>query len=75
MGTGSTSSDSDSSLLEEERWYQHLQRLRLVAAFTVTHIVAIAVVINTDPFYNKIPYHTSALSGMDWVCKLLNGHP
>ena len=79
MDTGSTSSDSDSdsdsSSLEEERRYQHCRRLRLVAAFTVAHIVATAVIIYTDPFYNKIPYHMSALSGMDWVCELLNSHP
>jgi len=23
----------------------------------------------------KTPYHTSALTGTDWVCELLNGHP
>ena len=46
-----------------------------MAAFTVIHIVATAAIIYTDPFYNKIPYHTSALSGEDWVCKLLNSHP
>ena len=78
MDTGSTSSDSDSdsdsSSLEEERQYQHCRRLRLVEAFTATHIAATPVVIYTDPFYNKIPYHTSALSGMHWVCELLNGH-
>ena len=46
-----------------------------MAAFTVAHIVATAAIIYTDPFYNKIPYHTTALSGVDWVCELLNGHP
>lgn len=23
----------------------------------------------------KTPYHTSALSGLDWVLELMNGHP
>jgi hypothetical protein len=46
-----------------------------MAALTVTHIVATAAIIYMSPFYNKIPYHMSALSGADWVCKLLNGHP
>jgi len=27
------------------------------------------------PLYKKTPYHTSALTGTDWVCKLLNRHP
>ena len=27
------------------------------------------------PLYDKTPYHTSALTGADWVCELLNGHP
>ena len=27
------------------------------------------------PLYNKTPYHTSALSGLDWVLELINGHP
>ena len=78
MDTDSTSSDSDSdsdsSSLEEERQYQHCRRLKLIAAFTVTHIVATAVIIYTGPFYNKIPYNASTLSGMDWVCELLNSH-
>ncbi|KAG2747862.1 hypothetical protein P692DRAFT_201663785, partial [Suillus brevipes Sb2] len=29
----------------------------------------------TNTYYNKQPYHTSALSGIDWVNELLNGHP
>ena len=28
-----------------------------------------------EPLFNKIPYHTSSLSGLGWVCELLNGHP
>ena len=34
-----------------------------------------AVVEYATPLYDKIPYHTSALSGEAWVLKLLNGHP
>ena len=26
-------------------------------------------------YYDKIPYHDSALSGATWVCELLRGHP
>ena len=34
-----------------------------------------AVVSFTTHLYNKIPYHTSALSGANWVIELLQGHP
>ena len=34
-----------------------------------------AVVSFTTCLYNKIPYHTSALSGANWVIELLQGHP
>jgi hypothetical protein len=27
------------------------------------------------PLYAKTPYHTSALSGENWVLELINGHP
>jgi hypothetical protein len=70
-----SSQDSDSSSLEEEKQHQHWRRMKLVAALTDAHIAATAVIISTDPLYNKVPYHTSALSGADWVCELLNGHP
>ena len=34
-----------------------------------------AVVEYATPLYDKIPYHTSALSGEAWVLELINGHP
>jgi hypothetical protein len=34
-----------------------------------------AVVEYATPLYDKIPYHTSALSGKAWVLELINGHP
>ena len=33
-----------------------------------------AIVEYATPLYDKIPYHTSALSGEAWVLELLNGH-
>ncbi|KAG2363387.1 hypothetical protein BDR07DRAFT_1483776 [Suillus spraguei] len=29
----------------------------------------------TDVYYDKEPYHTLALQGINWVNELLNGHP
>lgn len=72
--SASSNSDSDSLSLEEEKQFQCIRRLRLVAACTVAHIISTALIIYADPFYNKVPYHTLALSGADWVCELLNGH-
>jgi hypothetical protein len=70
----SRSSSSSSSEAEEER-YQHLKRVKVMAALTIANIVVTAALIYADPFYNKIPYHTSSLTGADWVLELLNGHP
>jgi hypothetical protein len=36
---------------------------------------AAAAVVYAAPLYDKTPYHTSALSGEDWVLELINGHP
>lgn len=69
------SRSSSSSLEAEEERYQHLKRIKVMAAFAVANIVATAALIYADPFYNKIPYHTSALTGANWVLELLNGHP
>ena len=49
--------------------------MKLMAALTIANIVTTAALIYANPLYNKIPYHTSALSGADWVLELLNGHP
>jgi hypothetical protein len=68
-------SDNDSSEAEDEQRYQRLKKIMFMAAFTLTNIVTTAALIYADPLYNKVPYHTSALSGADWVCELLNGHP
>jgi len=67
------SSDEDSSEVEEEQRHQHIRKMMFMAAFT-TDIIATAALIYADPLYNKVPYHTSALSGADWVRELLSGH-
>lgn len=52
------------------------QRLLLTwASAVVVQTVVAAVAIATDPAPDRIPYHTSALSGHDWVLELINGHP
>ena len=72
------SSDKDSSIrdsLDKEWQHQHVRKMMFMVAFTMANIITAAALIYTDPLYNKVPYHTSALSGTDWVQELLNGHP
>ena len=70
-----SSDDSSSSSVEDDRRHLHLKYMKLVAAATVANIVTTAAIICTEPLYNKIPYHDSALTGAAWVLELLNGHP
>src|ERR1700722_17796616 len=59
------SSDADSSVEEEQQQHQHVRKMIFAAAFTMTNIVATAALIYANPLYNKVPFHTSALSGAD----------
>ena len=51
------------------------RRLLIQAAAFFVNAVVLAVSLYAEPFYNKIPHHTSALSGHAWVQELLTGHP
>ena len=44
----------------------------------LTQLIAAIVPMLIDmlcPYYSKMPYYTSVLSGYGWVLELLNGHP
>jgi hypothetical protein len=45
----------------------------LLAALAAHIAAAAAMLVSMDE--EPIPYHTSALSGLDWVIALLEGHP
>ena len=64
-------SDSGSSTEEEERQQTFLLQM---AGMAIAAAAAAAVVYAT-PLYDKMPYHTSALSGKAWVRELIDGHP
>jgi len=64
---------SDSSISSDEDYEQRRELLLQCAA--VVAAVGAATLYYGLPLYNKTPYHTSALTGADWVCELLNGHP
>jgi hypothetical protein len=59
--------ESDNSDRARQKW----RRMAHMAALTVSSIVATTM----GSHYDKQGYHTSALSGADWVCELLDGHP
>jgi hypothetical protein len=76
MSNSDDSEDSSkSSSSEAEERYKCIRKMKYMAAFTMVNIIVTAAHIYASPLYNKIPYHTSALTGADWVCELLNGHP
>ncbi|KAI3998462.1 hypothetical protein K525DRAFT_179594, partial [Schizophyllum commune Loenen D] len=45
------------------------------ATATVVHALISVIVLYMSPNYWKQPYHTSKLSGQDWVDELMAGHP
>ena len=49
--------------------------LIIQATATAAISAALAAIDYSQTYYNKIPYHDSALSGAAWVCELLTGHP
>src|ERR1700720_502937 len=49
--------------------------LIIQAAATAAISAALAALDYSQIYYDKIPYHDSALPGVAWVCKLLRGHP
>jgi len=64
-------SDSESS----DDDYEQRRELMLQCATIVTYAVGAAALYYGHPLYDKTPYHTSALTGADWVRELLTGHP
>ena len=60
---------------DNEQELQGRRELLLQCANLVVNVVGSAAVMYALPLYDKIPYHTSALSGEAWVHELLNGHP
>lgn len=49
--------------------------LMVEIAATAAALATASIVAHVAPLVEKTPYHTSALSGLDWVRELLHGHP
>ena len=62
--------DNDSDKIKQQRCMLIAQAAAIFMNTTVAGAIYYA-----EPLYNKTPYHTSVLTGADWVWELLNGHP
>ena len=51
------------------------QCLTVAAAAFIVNTVMFAAQIYAGSFYDKTPYHASALTSEMWVEELMNGHP
>ena len=51
------------------------QGILLRIAGLIMNAAIAAVVSFATHLYNKTPYHTSVLTGANWVAELLHGHP
>jgi len=71
VGHSPPPSMSDSSGSDSEN--EQILLIQYLALFTFA--AGAAALAYGLPLYDKTPYHTSALSGADWVRELLNGHP
>jgi hypothetical protein len=45
------------------------------AAAIFINVIVTAAILAVTPLVDKIPYHTSILSGEGWVQELITGHP
>ena len=57
------------------RWYQIQQQRRQIAVEAILVIFYVVCHAYSTSLTPCTPYHTSALSGADWVRELLTGHP
>jgi hypothetical protein len=66
---------NDNYVSDEEDIKEEEEDLVIQAAVTTAISAALASIDYSQTYYDKIPYHDSALSSAAWVCELLTGHP
>ena len=66
--------NDDNYALDEEEDLDE-EDLIVQAAVTAAISATLATIDYSQTYYDKTPYHDSALSGAAWVCELLRGHP
>jgi hypothetical protein len=50
------------------------KRQLIIASAYIINVVGVASSLYSAPWYWKQPYHTSKLTGAEWVKELINGH-
>jgi hypothetical protein len=60
---------------DEEDELEDEEDLAMLAAAAAAIATALSIINYSNTYYDKTPYHDSALSGAAWVCELLKGHP
>jgi hypothetical protein len=54
---------------------QQMRKYCSCAAAIFVNVIVTAAILAVTPLVDKIPYHTSILSGKGWVQELITGHP
>jgi len=72
--TSSSSSDCPQRRSSSDYHYK-IAGIPYTDIFRVVSQAVITIIEDNQHLYNKVPYHTSIFTGLDWVNELINGHP
>ena len=75
MITDDNNNNNNNNYISEDKEDLAEEDLVIQAATTSAIAATLAVLDYTQRYYDKRPFHDSALSGVAWVCELLSGHP
>ena len=67
--------DANDNQLDDEELDDEEEDLVIQATALAAISASLTVADHSQTYYDKIPYHDSALTGAAWVCELLTGHP
>lgn len=59
----------------DERQSLILQAAGIIINVAIAAVISVVSLAVAPPLNDRIPYHTSALTGVMWVLELLEGHP
>jgi hypothetical protein len=64
-----------SSHHDHEEWRRQTRQRMVRYVALILNILLVTTCTLMESIHQREPYHTSALSGADWVMELLSGHP
>ena len=67
--------NANDNQLDEEELNDKEEDLVIQATALAAISASLTVTDHSQTYYDKIPYHNSALTSAAWVCELLTGHP